>query len=158
MAQQQMTTSTEKYIESSDGLNNSTKIEKTTKVITTEETIKTKKYKYQFSNINIKQITKIIFNQNQKSNNNKLNETENSTVLINSTNDGKNSQNYAIENSNFNYRYDKKPLTESSNINTNNKSYINNKNYMEKYLTEKSENDANNLKNSNNIRSQIIMK
>jgi hypothetical protein len=69
MSQQQMTTSTEKYIKSSDGLNNSTKIEKTTKVITKEETVKIKKYKYQFSNTN-KTNNQINFknnlNQNQK--------------------------------------------------------------------------------------------
>ena len=152
MSQQQMTTSTEKYIKSSDGLNNSTKIEKTTKVITTEETTRTQKYKYQFSNTN-KTNSQNNFknNLNQKSSNNKLYETENSTVVINSTNNGKNSQNYAIENSNFNYRYNNKPLTENSNLNTNNKSYISNINYMTKYLTEKSDSGANNIKNSNNI-------
>ena len=137
MSQQQMTTSTEKYIKSADGLNNSTKIEKTTKVITTEETIKTKKYKYQFSNINKtnnQNNFKNNLNQNQKSNNNKLYETENTTIAINSTNNGKNSQNYAIENSNSNYRYDNKPLTESSNIKTNLVEIVDKMSHMQKFF------------------------
>ena len=152
MSQQQMTTTTEKYIKSSDGLNNSTKIEKTTKITTTEETIRTQKYKYQFSNTNkTNNQNNFKNNFNQKSNNNKLYETGNSTVVINSTNNAKNSQNYSIENSNFNYRYDNNHLTENPNVNKNNKSYINKTNYMTKYLTEKSDNNSNNITNSNNI-------
>ena len=152
MSQQKTTTTTEKYIKSSDGLNNSTKIEKTSKIITTEETFRTQKYKYQYSNTNTSNNQNTFKNNlNQKNNNNKLYEKENSTVMKKSANNGKNNQNYAIENSSFNYRYDNVPLTENSNVNTNNKVYNNNnKNYMSKYLTEKSDNDdANNGKNSN---------
>jgi len=122
MLQEEFVSASKKYITPSNSRNNISRIQKTSKNIGTEQVKKTRKYKYQYSNVH---------KANHKDNiKNNINNKSNIIKL------------YEIENSNINYKQNIIPIKQNLNINSTNNDYINNSKYMLEIL-EKSDNDIN---------------
>ena len=130
MSQKEFTSTTKKYIASSDGQNNTSKIGKTSKNLETEETKRTRMYKFQYSNSTNKSNHKNNFksNFNNKNNFKKLKENSNKNSTNNNYIDNtKYMHEEIMEKSDNDVNKGNKSTNYTSHINNSNSKHINKK-------------------------------